>query len=69
MREEHDEEEEAKLGGEGEAQDEQKRGRGRGEGGHAISSHHLCHLSLNRQGRWGTTYDFATSFTPGLSIP
>ena len=43
--------------------------------------HH--HLSLNREGRWGTTDDFATSFvyfpcsplpsgtcpTPGLSIP
>ena len=41
------------------------------------------HLSLNREGRWGTTDDFATSFlhfpcsplpsgtwrTPGLSIP
>ena len=24
--------------------------------------HHHCHLSLNREGRWGTTDDFATSF-------
>ena len=46
--------------------------------------HHRHHyLSLNREGRWGTTDDFATSFlhfpcsplpsctwqTPGLSIP
>ena len=49
---------------------------------YVISSHHH-HLSLNRDGRWGTTDDFATSFlhfpcsilpsgtcrTPGLSIP
>ena len=26
------------------------------------SSSHHHHLSLNREGRWGTTYDFATSF-------
>ena len=25
-----------------------------------VHNHH--HLSLNREGRWGTTYDFATSF-------
>ena len=45
--------------------------------------HHHHHQPLNREGRWGTTYDFATSFlhfpcsplptgtcrTPGLSIP
>ena len=45
--------------------------------------HHHPHQSLNRQGRWGTTDDFATRFlhipcsplpsgtcrTPGLSIP
>ena len=45
--------------------------------------HHHHHQSLNREGRWGTTDDFATSFlhfpcsplpsgtcrTPGLSIP
>ena len=46
--------------------------------------HHRHHQSLNREGRWGTTDDFATSFlhffprsslpsgtrrTPGLSIP
>ena len=42
--------------------------------------HHHHHLFLNREGRWGTTDDFATSFlhlslfsrnwrTPGLSIP
>ena len=45
--------------------------------------HHHYHLSLNREGRWGTTDDFKTSFlhfdcsplpsgtcrTPGLSIP
>ena len=24
--------------------------------------HHYHHLSLNREGRWGTTDDFATSF-------
>ena len=44
--------------------------------------HHHLHLSLNREGRWGTTDDFTTSFfhlslycqsetwrTPGLSVP
>ena len=25
-------------------------------------THHLSHLSLDRQGRWGTKDDFATSF-------
>ena len=49
--------------------------------GNASVHHH--HLSLNHEGQWGTTYDFATCFlhfpcspqpsgtwrTPGLSIP
>ena len=48
-----------------------------------IHHHHHHYLSLNHEGRWGTTDDFATSFihfpcsplpsgtwrTPGLSIP
>ena len=48
-----------------------------------VSIHHNHYQSLNREGRWGTTDDFATSFlhfpcfplpsgacrTPGLSIP
>ena len=48
-----------------------------------FNHHHQHHQSLNREGRWGTTDDFATSFphvprsqlpsgtcrTPGLSIP
>ena len=25
-------------------------------------NHHHCHLSLNREGRWGSTEDFTTSF-------
>ena len=47
---------------------------------HHYHHHHHHHQSLNREGRWGTTDDFATSFllfscspppsgTPGLSIP
>ena len=49
----------------------------------SIHHHHHHHQSLNREGRWGTTDDFVTSFllfpcsplpsgtcrTPGLSIP
>ena len=50
---------------------------------HQHHHHHHHHQFLNREGRWGTTNDFATSFlhfylfstalwtcrTPGLSIP
>ena len=30
--------------------------------------HHLHHLSLNREGRWGTTDDFTTSFLHFFSL-
>ena len=35
---------------------------------YAVQSHHQHHQSLNREGRWGTTDDFATSFLPFYSM-
>ena len=35
---------------------------------HHHQQHHHHHLSLNREGRWGTTDDFATSFLHFISV-
>ena len=35
---------------------------GRNSAGAGVTVHHHHHQSLNRQGRWGTTDNFATSF-------